>query len=231
MKERLRFYQQKFQSLPLFYQFLVASAFCVFLVFLSDLALNAFVFKSSQRTGFVPQFSPLLLPTVSPKPMATVFPFPSVSLAGSPSSSPKKEASEEQEELKQLIEEFEFLHINKNPLVLTLFTPPVTEEEKKEYNFWLGMDAAGPRLYSNVRTTYKVFDFKITSFRKENGPQYIVRVGEQRAGYSNVTGEYGSAVWHDLIFKIVKQANSWLINKYDFCEDVPRELRKYGGFG
>lgn len=231
MKERLKFYYQKFQGLPLFSQFLMALAVCIFLVFFSDLALNAFVFKKFQETGLVPRLSSQPLPSISPRPTATVSPFPLVSPPGSPFSSPKKEAGEEQEELGRLIKEFESLHINKNSLVLTLFTPPASEEEKEEYNFWLGADAAGPRLYSSVRTAYKVFDYKIVSYTKESGFQYVIRVDEQRAGYSNVTGTYGPVVWHNFVFRVIKQGSLWLIDKYDFWAADLKEFKKYGGFG
>lgn len=231
MKEKFEFYHRRFKALPPFSQFLLFFALCVFLVFFSDLALNTFVFKKSQETGFIPRLSPQPLPTISPRPTATVSPFPLVSPSGSPFSSPKKEASEEQEELGRLIKEFESLHINKNPLVLTLFTPPASEEEKEEYNFWLGADAAGPRLYSNVRTAYKVFDYKRVSYTKESGFQYVIRVDEQRAGYSNVTGAYGPVVWHNFVFRVIKQGNLWLIDKYDFWAADLKEFKKYGGFG
>ncbi len=133
------------------------------------------------------------------------------------------------QEVRNLITQFEKYQQSRNAeKVLSLFTPPKTEVEQREYQklYFDGMY----RLYSANTLNYQVKSWKIISFQKLSEDQYKVSVEEVRDSlWDQTTGSWQKINQKvNLELTVVKYHGSWRIDKYTYPSVLHNP--KYSGF-
>lgn len=157
----------------------------------------------------------------------------------------------EKAEIKHLIALFEqkvqyakqYMNYNNINEVMSLFTPPVTKEEKEVYGSIMGLDGKGtePRLFNNASSNYNLLSWKIAKressdkleqISKESKNKYLVVVEENRRSPNPVLGrEVETSDF--FVFEIVKRDLQWMIDKYYWQSADTEQIEplKYRGFG
>lgn len=120
----------------------------------------------------------------------------------------------------ELVSRFETYQKDRNARgVLSLFTPPVFDRDKGTYAFLLGLDAAAPRLYSNVVTAFRLESFivKRVVLAEYAGQGLCVAFLEEKRIYgpepANPRGKLETVTYTPaLVF--VRIGDTWKVDKY-----------------
>ena len=139
---------------------------------------------------------------------------------------------ESQQTIIQLISQFEtFQQGSLASRVLALMTDPETSQERSDYNGLLVIpddESAGYRLYSANDLSYEVKSHTVGEISNQATDQYQAKVIEVRdSNWSQATGGWTiKNREYEVIFEIVKEGESWSVDKYQ----APGKTGKYSGF-
>lgn len=122
-------------------------------------------------------------------------------------------------------------------LLFSLFTPPVTDQEKKDLIWLTGADIDAAPSY-RVFLRYKILNPKIDETREINQNTVVARISDQTQSYSNAGTEAGWGVLkarYAVFMTLVKSGDKWLVDKYmDPANTLNKGnagTSKYNGFG
>lgn len=121
-----------------------------------------------------------------------------------------------QKQVENVVSQFEaYQEARDGKKVMSIFTPPDNDAEKKDYEFILGLDYGGelPRLFTTAGLGYHVISYQINSIIQLE-KIINVEVEESREDWSNVTGKYGEPYASNRIIQLVNNDNKLLIEKY-----------------
>jgi hypothetical protein len=122
-------------------------------------------------------------------------------------------------------------------LLFSLFTPPVTDQEKKDLSWLTGADlGAAPSYRVFLRT--KILNPKIDETREISLNTVVAKISDQIQGYSNAGTDAGWGTPKDrftVFMTLVKSGDKWLVDKYmDPANTLNKGnagTSKYNGFG
>lgn len=179
------------------------------------------------------------------QPSVQIPPIPTSSAATpllSPAETTTSQTAEEKA-VRNLIAAFEKNIQNKNIIgVISLYTPPQTDEEKQTYNFMMGKDTNSyPRLFNNNTSNFRLDSWKIARREYPDNKEiinktnngYTVVVEEIRVNWNNVSGGYSQPSKNLFVIEIVNVNGKWLIDRYYYLnqENGRRGGPKYEGLG
>lgn len=134
-----------------------------------------------------------------------------------------------EENARQLVSTFEEYQSDyKAEDVMSLFTPPENPQDADIYIELMGLDLAGPRLYSTNNLGVHLQSFEILSFESENN-SLLVKVKEKRRTWDNMNNKWVEREPQIMVFKVVQLGLGLrtLVDKY-YPEDIGET--KYSGF-
>jgi Tol biopolymer transport system component len=140
----------------------------------------------------------------------------------------------EQEETvsqKDLIQNFyKAIEDRNEKLLISYFTPPVTEKEKERYDWLTGADLPNHPYRVLLRT--KISNPSIKYIENIEEGKFKVTVIDEFQSWDNSTAKWSDPASRNIYFILVQKGDKWLIDKY-IWDDYNKVFytEKYSGFG